>query len=70
MFAQAQQSAACNASHPVEARLARWLLHAHDRTSSESLPLTQEILAQMIGVQRNAVSMCRQCAAEGRDTSL
>lgn len=56
-FAQAQQSAACNASHPVEARLARWLLHMRDRTGSESLPLTQEILAQMIGVQRNAVSL-------------
>lgn len=57
LFAQAQQSAACNASHSVEARLARWLLHARDRTTSESLPLTQEILAQMIGAQRNAVSI-------------
>jgi len=57
LSAQAQQSVACNASHSVEARLARWLLHAHDRTSSESLQLTQEVLAQMIGVQRNAVSM-------------
>jgi CRP-like cAMP-binding protein len=57
LFAQAQQSAACNASHSVEARLSRWLLHARDLTSSESLPLTQEILAQMIGVQRNAVSI-------------
>jgi CRP-like cAMP-binding protein len=57
LFAQVQQSAACNASHSVEARLARWLLHARDRTGSESLPLTQETLAQMIGVQRNAVSM-------------
>lgn len=54
---QAQQSAACNASHSVESRLARWLLHAHDRTGGESLPLTQETLAQMIGVQRNAVSI-------------
>ncbi len=57
LFAQAQQSAACTASHSVEARLARWLLHARDRTNSESLPLTQEVLAQMIGVQRNAVSI-------------
>lgn len=54
---QAQQSAACNASHSVESRLARWLLHAHDRASGEGLPLTQETLAQMIGVQRNAVSI-------------
>jgi CRP-like cAMP-binding protein len=57
LFVQAQQSAACNASHSVEARLARWLLHLRDRTGSESLPLTQEILAQIIGVQRNAVSL-------------
>lgn len=56
-FAQARQSAACNASHSVEARLSRWLLHARDRTGSGSLPLTQEVLAQMIGVQRNAVSI-------------
>jgi CRP-like cAMP-binding protein len=57
LSAQAQQSVACNASHSVEARLARWLLHVRDRTNSESLPLTQEALAQMIGVQRNAVSI-------------
>jgi CRP-like cAMP-binding protein len=57
LFAQAQQSAACNASHSVEARLSRWLLRARDLRGSESLPLTQEFLAQMIGVQRNAVSI-------------
>jgi CRP-like cAMP-binding protein len=57
LFAQAQQSAACNASHSVEARLSRWLLRACDLCDSESLPLTQEFLAQMIGVQRNAVSI-------------
>jgi CRP-like cAMP-binding protein len=57
LFAQAQQSAACNASHSVEARLSRWLLRARDLCDSESLPLTQEFLAQMIGVQRNAVSI-------------
>src|SRR4030095_7955017 len=50
-------SAACNASHSVEARLSRWLLHTRDLTDNESLPLTQEVLAQMIGVQRNAVSI-------------
>jgi CRP-like cAMP-binding protein len=57
LFAQAQQSAACNASHSVEARLSRWLLRARDLCNSESLPLTQEVLAQMIGVRRNAVSI-------------
>jgi CRP-like cAMP-binding protein len=57
LLAQAQQSAACNASHPVEARLSRWLLRAHELCDQQSLPLTQELLAQMIGVQRNAVSL-------------
>jgi len=57
LVAQAQQAAACNASHSVEARLSRWLLCARELTESESLPLTQECLAQMIGVQRNAVSI-------------
>jgi CRP-like cAMP-binding protein len=57
LFAQAQQSAACNASHSVKARVSRWLLRARDLCNSESLPLTQEVLAQMIGARRNAVSI-------------
>jgi CRP-like cAMP-binding protein len=57
LLAQAQQSAACNASHSVESRLSRLLLRARDLCDSERLPLTQEILAQMIGVRRNAVSI-------------
>lgn len=57
LLAQAQQSAACNATHSVEARLSRWLLRLRDVHDGETLPLTQEILARMIGVQRNAVSL-------------
>ncbi|WP_128928997.1 Crp/Fnr family transcriptional regulator [Bradyrhizobium guangxiense] len=57
LLAHAQQSLLCNTLHPVEARLARWLLRAHDLSDSEILPLTQEALAQMIGVRRNAVSL-------------
>jgi CRP-like cAMP-binding protein len=57
LLMQAQQSAACNASHSVESRLARLLLRARDLCDSEGLPLTQELLAQMIGVRRNAVSI-------------
>jgi len=52
LHAQAQQSAACNASHSVEARLSRWLLRARDLHDGEKLPLTQESLARAIGVQR------------------
>jgi CRP-like cAMP-binding protein len=57
LFAQAQQSAACNAAHTVEARLSRWLLCMRDLSESDTLPITQEFLAQMIGVQRNSVSI-------------
>jgi CRP-like cAMP-binding protein len=57
LFAQAQQTGACNASHSVEARLARWLLRMYDLSGDDTLHLTQEFLAQMIGVQRNSVSI-------------
>jgi CRP-like cAMP-binding protein len=57
VFAQAQQSAACNASHTVEARLSRWLLRSRDLSGSDTLLLTQEFLAQMLGVQRSSVSL-------------
>jgi CRP-like cAMP-binding protein len=57
ILAQVQQSAACNASHSVEVRLSRWLLRAGDLWDGKSLPMTQELLAQRIGVQRNAISI-------------
>ncbi|WP_298244218.1 Crp/Fnr family transcriptional regulator [uncultured Bradyrhizobium sp.] len=57
LLAHAQQSLLCNTIHPVEARLARWLLRARDLSDSGILPLTQEALAQMIGVRRNAISL-------------
>jgi CRP-like cAMP-binding protein len=57
LFAQAQQSAACNAAHPVEARLSRWLLRARDLSPGDKLTLTQEFLGQMLGVQRTSVSL-------------
>jgi CRP-like cAMP-binding protein len=64
VLALAQQSAACNASHSVEARLSRWLLRARDLHDSETLPLTQEFLAQLIGVQRNAISIVAHALQE------
>ena len=57
LFAQAQQSAGCNASHTVEARMCRWLLRMRDLTQSDELKLTQEFLAQMLGVARTSVSV-------------
>ena len=57
MLANLQQAAACNAVHSAEARLARWLLHAQDRYPHDVLPLTQEYMAQMLGVRRTTVSV-------------
>lgn len=57
VFAQAQQSAACFATHQVVARLSRWLLRARDLSGSDTLSFTQEYLAQMLGVRRTSVTV-------------
>lgn len=56
LLSQVMQSVACNAFHPIEARAARWLLHAQDRVGGERLALTQESLAGLLGVQRTTVN--------------
>jgi CRP-like cAMP-binding protein len=55
--AQTQQVAACNALHELEERLSRWLLQTRDLVRSDTLPLTQEFLSQMLGVQRSSVTL-------------
>ncbi len=58
LIGQLLQSAACNAMHTTEARLARWLLMVQDRCAgAEVLPLTQEFLAEMLGVHRPTVTV-------------
>jgi CRP-like cAMP-binding protein len=57
IYAQVQQTAGCNASHTVEARLARCLLQTHDLSGGDKFVLTQEAMAQMIGARRNSVSL-------------
>jgi CRP-like cAMP-binding protein len=57
LFAQAQQTAGCNITHDVEARLARWLLRSRDITGTDDLAFTQEFLGQMLGVGRTSVSI-------------
>jgi CRP-like cAMP-binding protein len=54
---QMRQAVACNRLHEAYERLARWLLMAQDRLSSNSIPLTQELLAQMLGIRRPSVSL-------------
>ncbi|KAA0118912.1 Crp/Fnr family transcriptional regulator [Methylobacterium sp. P1-11] len=51
-LAQLIQIAACNALHPIEQRCLRWLLSLQDRTGVDTLPITHEVLASMLGVQR------------------
>jgi CRP-like cAMP-binding protein len=51
------QTAVCNRVHSVEERCARWLLMTHDRVDENSFPLTQDFLAQMLGVRRPTVSI-------------
>jgi CRP-like cAMP-binding protein len=67
LLAQTQQSVACNARHQIPQRLATWLLRAADAAEQKQLHLTQEFLAQMLGVQRASVS---QVATKLQDDGL
>lgn len=66
VVAQLMQSVACNALHDIEQRACRWLLAAHDRTGEDLIHLTQESLAEMLGVQRTSVTaVSRALQAKG-----
>lgn len=54
---QVTQVATCNRLHEVNERLARWLLMTHDRMGSNSLPLTQDFMAHMLGTRRSSVTV-------------
>ena len=56
LYGHAIQSVACNALHSVEARFCRWLLSCRDRIDNDTINLTQEFLADMLGVQRTTVT--------------
>jgi CRP-like cAMP-binding protein len=60
LLAQTLQSVACNALHTIEERCSRWLLATQDRVPTRDLPVTQEFLAELLGVQRTTVSAAAQ----------
>ena len=53
---QVMVSAACNGAHSLKERLARWLLMMRDRSDEDELPITQDLLAEMLGVQRPTIT--------------
>jgi CRP-like cAMP-binding protein len=56
MYTQTAQSSACNRIHGIRERCARWLLMTQDRVGANEFPLTQMVLAQMLGVRRATVT--------------
>jgi CRP-like cAMP-binding protein len=54
---QVSQTAACNAMHHIDERLARWLLMTHDRADGDQLALTHEYLSVMLAVRRSGVTI-------------
>ena len=57
LITQIARSAACNRAHSIDERAGRWLLLTHDRAGRDEFPLTQEFLAQMLGVRRPSVTI-------------
>jgi CRP-like cAMP-binding protein len=64
IFTQASQTAVCNRLHPVEARLARWLLTVRERVEADQFPITHEFLARMLGANRATVSLTAATIAQ------
>ena len=56
LMTQMSQTAACNRLHTVEQQLCRWLLLSRDRLESDELVMTQELIANMLGVRREGVT--------------
>jgi CRP-like cAMP-binding protein len=65
LLAQLQHVAACNALHSVEQRMALWLLRLHDHVEDDELLVTQEAMAELLGVRRPTVT---QVAAKLKET--
>jgi len=67
LIAQTMQSAACNRHHSVDQQLCRWIMSSLDRLPSNELTMTQEVIAEMMGVRRESVT---EAAGELRKAGL
>ena len=56
-FEQVARTGACNGRHPIDQRLSRWLLMAHDRVEGDEFPMTHEYLSMMLGVRRAGITV-------------
>jgi len=65
LITQISQTAVCNRLHSVEQQLCRWLLLSHDRINTDELIMTQELIADMLGVRREGVTMAAGRLQEG-----
>jgi CRP-like cAMP-binding protein len=66
-FTQLSQSVVCNRFHTIEQRFCRWVLMTRDRVGSDTFPLTQDFIGQMLGVRRASV---HEVAAKAREEGL
>jgi CRP-like cAMP-binding protein len=60
LLIQSQQLAACNASHSADARFCRWLLRASDTLALSVIPVTQEVIAEALGIRRTTATLIAQ----------
>src|SRR5262249_44411146 len=60
LLRQCQQTAACNAAHSADHRFCRYLLRAADALAADTLPLTQETIAQSLGIRRTTATLIAQ----------
>ena len=60
LLAQVQTTAACNVSHPAEARICRWLLQSVDAAGTNTIATTQEDIGDLLGVRRTTVTLIAQ----------
>ena len=69
LITQMAQTAVCNRHHSVDQQLCRWLLLSLDRLQTNDLSMTQELIANMLGVRRECQRLVPDCSQRGADTN-